>query len=88
MKDLSRTVSLLCPVCGNDQFDALDDSFVDFDAAPDDTQFKCADCGSLFTKEQLLGENSEKINIAIEEVKQEAIKEMKKELERAFRKWK
>ncbi len=87
MKDLNRQVSLLCPVCGNDQFDALSDNYYDFDAASNDTLFKCGDCGSVFTKDELVHENAEKIEIAIEEMKEEAINEMKKELEKAFRKW-
>ena len=87
MKDLSRNITLLCPICGNSQFVSLDDRIDEFGDALDQAQYKCSDCGSIFTKEQLLEENSEKIDIAIGEIKNDALKEFDKELKKAFKKW-
>lgn len=87
MKDLSRNITLLCPVCGNSQFESLNEESEAFGDAPDQAQYKCSDCGSIFTKEQLLEENSEKIDIAINEIKDDALKELDKELKKAFKKW-
>ena len=88
MKDLSRNVKMLCPICGNDQFAALDSSFDDLHDAPDDTRLKCSDCGCVLTKAKLIESNQEAINATIEEVKKDAVKEFEKELKKALKKWK
>jgi len=59
MKDLSRNVSLLCPVCGNDQFSAVNDNIENPKDAPDETRIKCSDCGATRTKAELIEENQE-----------------------------
>lgn len=87
MKDLSRSVSLLCPVCGNDQFSAVDNDFEDLSDAPDETRVKCSDCGAIRTKAELIEENQEIINANIEDIKKEAISEIEKELKKAFKKF-
>ena len=46
--------------------------------APDETAVKCSDCGTIFTKAELIHDNSERIEMAVEEVKTEAIKEIEK----------
>lgn len=84
MKDMSRIVSMLCPVCGNDQFESLNEQYPDPNDAPDDVQLKCSDCGATYTKEELFHENSEIIGLAVEELKEEFEKELKK----AIKKWK
>ena len=88
MKDMSRSISMLCPVCGNDQFESLDAEYQELNETPDETLLRCADCGSTFTKEELIKENSEKINIAVEEMKKDVAKEIEKELKKALKKWK
>lgn len=86
MKDLSRKVTLHCPVCGNDQFSSLDDNLDSLIDAPDDTRIKCSDCQTIFTKAELIEENQEAIHDNIEEIKQEAVKEIEKELKKALKK--
>lgn len=84
MKDLNRSVSLICSVCGNDQFSALDhdgEEFAEFSEAP---FYKCSDCGRLTSKEQLIEENQEVINANIEVIKKEAVDEIKKELQKSL----
>lgn len=79
----SRKVTLYCPVCGNDQFILHDiDNLLD---APDDTLIQCADCKKTLTKAELIEENQDVINANIEEVKNEAIKEINKELRKIFK---
>lgn len=88
MKNLDRNVVLLCPLCGNDQFESLDSVFDELIDASDDVKLRCSDCNSIYTKQELLAENSEVIETAVEEIKSEAIKEIEKELKKAFKKWK
>ena len=86
MKDLSRKVSLLCSVCGNDQFSTLDAEYEDMREAPDNTRFKCSDCGRVVTKRELIDENEEIINANVDDIKKEAIAEFEKELKKALKK--
>lgn len=86
MKDLSRNVTLFCSVCGNDQFSTLDEEIDDLMEAPDDTKIKCSDCGRVFTKAELIEENQDVINANIEDIKNEAMKEIEKELSKALKK--
>ena len=85
MKDLSRKVTLYCSVCGNDQFSTLDEGIDDLMEAPDSTKIKCSDCGRVFTKAELIEENQNVINANIEDIKNEAMKELEKELAKAFK---
>ena len=81
----NRNITLYCPVCGNDQFSSVDSETDDLSDAPDDTRIQCADCKSVFTKRELIDGNQDIINANIEEVKQELIKDLKKELKKMFR---
>ena len=84
MKDISKKVSLLCSVCGNSQFMALDcdgKEILEFSEAP---IYKCSDCGCEFSREQLIGENQEMINANLNDVKTEAVNELKKELQKSL----
>ena len=88
MKDLNKRITLLCPICGNDQFESLDGDFDDAESTPDDAKFRCSDCNSVFTKEVLINENAEKINNTVEELKQDIIKEVEHELKKMLRDFK
>ena len=87
MKDLSRNVTLFCDVCGNDQFLTLDEVKCELSEAPDETRVQCSDCGKVFTKAELLEVNQEAINANLEEIQNEALKEMEKMLSKALKKW-
>ena len=87
MKDLSRNVTLFCDACGNDQFSTLDEIKCELSEAPDETRVQCSDCGKVFTKAELLEVNQEVINANLEEIQNEAIKEMEKMLSKALKKW-
>ena len=82
-KDYSRNVSLLCPICGNDQFEALDE--VSGENTSDDARFKCSDCGHVLTKQELITENAEKIEIIGQEIADEVMKDMEKDLKKSLK---
>lgn len=81
----SRKVTIYCPTCGNDQFSCVDADIDDLSDAPNDVKLKCADCNSIFTKGELIEGNQDIINANIEDIKQEAIKELEKKLEEIFK---
>ncbi len=85
MKDLSRNVSLRCPVCGNDPFSTVDVNTEELSNAPDETRIKCSDCGVIRTKAELIEENQEITNANIGDIKKEAVAEIEKELIKAFK---
>lgn len=86
IKDLSRNVKLYCNICGNDQFESLDEEFTNLKEAPETVRMRCSDCGKIFTKAELIEENQKVIDANIDEMKKETIKEMEKELKKALRK--
>lgn len=88
MKDLECKVKLLCPLCGNDQFVSLDEKFEDLQYASDEERVLCSDCGSEYTKRELIDSNAEFIENALDELKKDAVKEAEKELKKAMKKWK
>lgn len=87
MKDLSRKVSLHCPVCGNTMFSNVDESLdnTNLAEAPGSTLFKCSDCGNVISKDDLIKANEGVINANVEDVKNEALKEFDKELKKLFK---
>ena len=88
----NRKITLHCPICGNDQFSSINDNIDNLSDAPDDAKIKCSDCGSVMTKRELVESNQDIINANIEDIKQEAIKELEKELKKSVKgvkiKWK
>lgn len=79
----SRSVTLLCPTCGNSNFETL--------GGPEEAIqiTKCVACGREATKEELIRENSENISEHAKEMGAEITKdfaeEMRKTLKNAFR---
>lgn len=88
MKDLERKVAMRCSVCGNDQFESLDVEHDDLLNAPGTARLRCSDCGAVHTKDDLIAENGEAIEIAVDEIASESIKDFEKELKKAMKKWK
>ncbi len=86
MKDLSRNITLLCGVCGNDSFETLDSQYESIKNAPDYIRLKCSDCGRIVTKKELIEENSVNINANIDIIKKDAVLEMEKEIKKTFKK--
>lgn len=81
----SRKISLYCPTCGNDQFSCIDEEFDNLSDAPNEIRLRCADCGSILTKGELIESNQDIINANIEDVKKEAVKELEKKLKKMFK---
>ena len=81
----SRKITLHCPICGNDQFSSIDMKKDDLSDAPDDSRIQCADCKSIYSKAEILERNHDIIDANIEELKQEAIEEIQKELKKIFK---
>jgi len=68
----NRNINLLCPTCGSDQFEYDED---------DMSLVKCASCEREMTKDDLIEENSENIQVNVDEVK----KEIKNDIEKKFK---
>lgn len=84
MKNLEKNISLLCPVCGNKMFEDLNENIDDLS---DDEcfKYKCANCNRIFTKKELLDANQLLIDATVEEIENDAIKQIEKELKKAFK---
>lgn len=85
MKDIRREVSMLCPLCGNDLFSCEVqgiDSLVD---APDTTPIRCADCGSVYTKRELIDGNTEVLENAQQEMVEDALEELRRRIKKIWR---
>lgn len=87
MEDLNKKVTLYCDRCGNDQFYFEDTNNSDVELVSDDTILKCSDCGKIFTKEELIELNAEVITANVEDMKEEIVKEVQKEINKLFKDW-
>ena len=85
---MEMSIGLKCDVCGNDQFSVVDETVEELLDAPDDTFVKCSDCGREVTKEEFIKENSHIIEANVEDFKADIMKELEKDLKKAFKKWK
>lgn len=88
MKDIERKVAMRCPVCGNDQFESHDVDHTELLYASGTAKLRCSDCSAVYTKDELLVENCEAIEIAVDDIAAEAMKDFEKELKKAMKKWK
>ena len=84
MKDYNRNIAMLCPICGNDQFSALD-NVEDLQDAPDETRVQCSDCKKILTKAELIESNQHIIDENIEEVRKDLMKDIEKKLKKMFK---
>ena len=86
MKDLSRKVSLHCPVCGNTMWSNVDETLdnTNLEEAPGSTLFKCSDCGKVISKDDLIKANEGIINENVDDIVNETLEETKKEIQKAF----
>lgn len=71
----SRAVTLLCPTCGHK----------DFEHSEVGGPVRCMSCDRCFTREELIRENGEVIEVELDEVKAEVLKDAKKELRDTLR---
>ena len=76
---------MVCRACGNDEFE-FDDVAGDLTNAPDGTELKCTHCGLKTTKGELVEDNSESISAVVDEISEEVVAAVQKELDAAFKK--
>ena len=88
MKEYSMNVSLICPLCGNDLFSCVNGETKDLLNAPGSTKLRCVDCGSIYSKDEIIDFNSEKIEITRDEMIHDFLQnsDTMKKLERTIRK--
>lgn len=84
MSKLNRNIEIRCPLCGNDLFKCGTHNVDCFVEAPDDAAFCCADCGSVYIKEELLIGNSGAIENTWQEMKAEVVKELKRRIAKTW----
>lgn len=84
MKDISREVRMLCPLCGNDFFSCEIQGIDGFVDAPDTTPFRCADCGSVYTKRELIDGNTEVLENAQQEMMEDALEELRRRIKKIW----
>jgi len=75
-KDYGRSVNLLCPTCGGDQFE-YDGEEAAF--------FTCTSCQREIAKDDLIDENSENIHVNASEVIEEVKKDFEKQIRDMFK---
>lgn len=75
----NRQVTLVCPTCGGNQFETIDD------VEKSTAIVKCISCNREFTKDELIRENRENIDENISEIKKQAVEDARKELKEAFK---
>jgi len=73
----TKTVNLLCPTCGSSTFD--------YDESNENGPVTCDNCKRKFTREELMQENGALIEENIDEVKEEALAEIKNNLEKQLK---
>ncbi len=86
MKDLSRNVKLYCPTCGGQSFAVVDVIDCELKNAPDTTKIKCVNCNTEFTKVEIIEGNQNIINANIEDIQNEAINDITKQIRDIFKK--
>jgi len=75
----NRSVALLCPTCGSDQFESEKDH-------EDVEWLKCVSCERVLTKDELMAANSENIAEHVGEIEKEVTKDLAKEVRGTFQK--
>ena len=75
----NRSVTLLCPTCGSDQFSKVGgvDGTIELT--------KCASCGREMTKDDLISENSENISGQMDEMKKEVVDDIRAQFKNIFK---
>ncbi len=84
MGNVNRSINMVCPLCGNDMFSSNDD---DITSSTDDIIYRCAECNSEYSREELCQANSELIENTKDEIINEVLTDFNKQLKKAMKKW-
>lgn len=76
--DYSRNVEMICSECGSKTFE--------YDTEKEDGNVTCISCQRIFTRQELFDVNQENMNINLEEIKQEALKDERNEIKKMLNK--
>lgn len=74
----SRSIRLICPTCGSTDFE--------YDKDTDGGPIRCASCDRVLSREELIRENGEIIEVEVSEVKNEIIDDITKDFRDSMRK--
>lgn len=66
----NQEIVLMCPVCGNTEMEYTEES--DF--------IKCTSCGRETTKDELIRDNGESVDLHVSEIKKELKKDIQKQM--------
>lgn len=77
--DYDRKIALICPTCATDQLQ------YDEDLDPTLRTYKCLDCGRELSHNELLQENSGRIDAAMDELKAEVMDDIKRDFSKLFK---
>ena len=80
-----KHVSMYCPTCGGQLFEAVDKIQCSLVEAPDATLIRCAKCSSKFTKKELSERNQETINANFSELTNEVFEDLKKDFSKMLK---
>jgi uncharacterized Zn finger protein (UPF0148 family) len=70
----TRSVALLCPTCGNSLLEQSEDS------EKQERTIYCPSCDRTMTTEELIHENGEVIDGAVDQMREEVLEDVQKEL--------
>lgn len=76
----TRSVTLLCPTCGNSVLEQDDDG------ENQERVFHCPSCDRTMSKDELIHENGEAVSNAVDEMKAEVLEDVQKELKDMLKK--
>jgi uncharacterized Zn finger protein (UPF0148 family) len=76
--DYSRSVSMQCSTCG----------CIDFEFEDSEGPVRCTGCDRAFDRQELIRENGERIESHVNEIKSEVISDVRKDLNKMFKKFK
>ncbi|MDD2468945.1 MAG: hypothetical protein PHI97_33665 [Desulfobulbus sp.] len=68
-----RSVTLLCPTCGNSQLETQDGD-------QEKEIIRCPSCDRTMTKEELIRENGETIDASIDDIKKEVLLDVRNQI--------
>lgn len=75
--DYNRSIELVCPLCGNKDFS--------YDETDETSPVTCTQCNTTYTREDLMEQNQELISANFDEVKEEMVKDLKKNIKEIFK---